>query len=103
MAGLVAACERSAGSQAARSAPTLTLRRVRRWILRHLRARTHQDGLPLNRLLTRCEAAMEVPAAMPLMQDLFQRSVHTLCREGKAFLTMIDESTCISLHELERD
>ena len=103
MAGLVATCACGAGSQNARSAPTLTLRRVRRWILRHLRARSRQEGLPLDRLLSRCEAAMEVPAATPLLQELVQRSVHTLCREGKAFLTMIDESTCISLHELERD
>ena len=53
MAGLVAACACGAGSRNARSAPTLTLRRVRRWILRHLRARSRQEGLPLDRLLSR--------------------------------------------------
>ena len=45
---------------------------------------------------------MNVSAEMPLMRDLAQRSVHTLCREGKAFLTMVNDTTCISLREFER-
>ena len=103
MASLAAACVCGAGSQNARSAPSLTLRRVRKWILRHLRARHPHLGTPLDMLLSRCEAAMAVPAATPLLHDLVQRSVRCLCREGKAFLTMVDGTTCIALHEHEWD
>ena len=105
MASLAATCVCGAGSRNARSTPSLTLRRVRRWILRHLRARHRHLGTPLELLLSRCEAAMEVPAttATPLLHDLVQRSVHSLCREGKAFLTMADGTISIALHEYAWD
>ena len=103
MAGLAEECLSGAGLRNARSGSSLTLRRVRRWVLRHLRARSRQLGVPLNLLLSRCVAAMDVPEALPLIHELVQRSVQALCREGKAHLTIVNGTPCITLHAFAWD
>ena len=101
MHNLAGTCSEGAGANSTSDHTSFpSLRRVRRWMLRHISAAHRPACLPLEALHTTCALAMSHGQESSAFKELMERSVSALCCEGKALLCVLNGATCISCQEI---